>query len=235
MTYIKGKINSNYTKLRHANYMKPDHFYHKNFRHSNYMATHPSESAKPHSMGYTDDRPETHPTNHAEGFTEDLSSTCAGNLSTNNTVARPANYGADLADFEEIYQMAVDNGQLNIALKAKELILKHSDAEAVAEPQSVAAFVRGLSPAELLKLADIVHKKFCRIQPKVEQQAPKKAPVNESKREPAKPNKTLQKHQQTKQNRHKKTTKQYRKKIPKFKKRYKPWRDRQDSNLRHRD
>ncbi len=234
MTYIKGKFNSNYTKLRHANYMKPDHFYHKNFRHSNYVAPHHSGCSNPRPVGHTDDRPGTRPTNHSESLAEDLSSTCAGNSPTNNTVTRHANYGADLADFEEIYQMAVDNGQLNIALKAKELILKHSDAEAE-EPQSVAAFVRGLSPAELLKLADIVHKKFCRIQPEVEQQAHEKASENEPKKEPAKPKKPPQKQQQPKKNRYKKTTKQYRKKIPKFKKRYKRWRDRQDSNLRHRD
>ena len=69
------------------------------------------------------------------------------------------NYNSKLKDFEEIYQMAIDDGQLNIALKAKEMLLKYSE-QCAEKPGGIADFVRILSPDELDELADAVHQKL---------------------------------------------------------------------------
>lgn len=65
-----------------------------------------------------------------------------------------------LSDFEEIYRIAMDTGQLNIALKAKELIMKNG---ATNEDFDLKDFFGTLSYIEVEELADIVHAEFLRI------------------------------------------------------------------------
>ena len=84
------------------------------------------------------------------------------------------NYNSKLKDFEEIYKMAIDDGQLNIALKAKEMLLKYSE-QCAEKPGGIADFVRILSPDELEELADAVHQKRCEMQEDVDAKAQSEA------------------------------------------------------------
>jgi len=63
------------------------------------------------------------------------------------------NLDKNLKDFEEIYRIAIDTGQLNIALKAKELIMKNT---ANNESRDLKNFFEALSYFEVEELADIV-------------------------------------------------------------------------------